>query len=118
MYGHEPLIEMRKKGQKPSIVFLTDYPGKPNWHEQGDYPEVSVYHDVPERADLRFLVNLNVNITASSKDRAKALLEACRKAGAQTVTTMYWGSNSDNYFRMVIRGGMDRFTEDKPKYES
>lgn len=118
MYGHEPLIAMRKAGRKPSMVFLSDFPGKPNWQEHGDYPEISVYHDVPERADLRFLVNLNVNITASSKDRAKALLEACRKAGANSVTVMYWNNNTDNYFRIVTKDGFDQFTEDKNRYES
>jgi len=117
MHGHEPLIALRKQGRKPTMVFLSDFSEKSNWHETGDYPEINVFHDVPERADLRFLVNLNVTITASTKDRAKALLEACVKAGATTVTTCYFANRRDNYFRMVTKDGFDQSTEDKPEYE-
>lgn len=117
MHGHEHLIAMRKRGMKPSMVFLSDFPGKSNWHETGDHPEITVYHDVPERADLRFLVNLSVTITASTKDRAKALLEACRKAGATSVSTCYFRNNQDNYFRLVNKDGFDQTTEDKGRYE-
>lgn len=118
MHGHEPLIAMRKAGKKPSMVFLSDFPQKSNWHETGDHPEICVYHDVPERADLRFLINLNVTITASTKDRAKAFLAACVKAGASSVSTMYWGNRGDNYFRLVNKDGFDRSTEDRREYES
>jgi hypothetical protein len=117
MHGHEPLIAMRKAGRKPTMVFLSDFSEKSNWHETGDYPEINVFHDVPERADVRFLVNLNVTITASSKDRAKALLAACVKAGADTVTTCYFANRRDNYFRMVTKDGFDQSTEDRPEYE-
>lgn len=117
MHGHEPLIAMRKAGKKPTMVFLSDFPEKSNWHETGDYPEISVFHDVPERADLRFLVNLNVTITASTKDRAKALLAACVKAGATSVSTCYHPNNKDNYFRIVTKDGFDQSSEDKPYYE-
>ena len=117
MHGHEPLIAMRKAGRKPTMVFLSDFSEKSNWHETGDHPEITVYHDVPERADLRFLVNLNVTITASSKARAKALLAACVKAGANSVSTCYHANRADNYFRIVNKDGFDQFSEDKPIYE-
>lgn len=117
MKGHEQLIEMRKRGRKPTMVFLSDFSESSNWWETGDYPEVCVFHDVPERADLRFLVNLNVTITASTKDRAKAFLEACVRFGAASVSTCYFQNNRDNYFRLVNKDGFDQTTEDKNRYE-
>lgn len=120
MHGHEHLIDLRKQGQKPSMVFLTDFPVDDDykWWELGEHPEVCVYHDVPERADLRFLVNLNVCITASSKARAKAFFEACKAAGATTVSTCYFPTNQDNYFRLYTKDGFDKTTEDKHRHES
>lgn len=117
MHGHEPLIAMRKAGRKPTMVFLSDFSEKSSWHESGDYPEINVFHDVPDRADLRFLVNLNVTITASTKDRAKAFLAACVEAGANSVSTCYHANQKDNYFRIVNKDGFDQSTEDKPNYE-
>jgi hypothetical protein len=118
MHGHEQLIEMRKRGRKPSMVFLTDFSETSKWWELGEYPEVCVFHDVPERADLRFLINLNVTITASTKDRAKAFFEACKKAGAASVSTCYYPNKHDNYFRLYTKEGFDKTTEDKHQNES
>jgi hypothetical protein len=118
MQGHEQLIDIRIAGGTPTMVFLTDAPVIGKWWEDGDYPEVCVFHDVPERADLRFLVNLNVCITASTKDRAKAFFEACKKAGAATVSACYFPNNKDNYFRLYTKDGFDKTTEDKHRYES
>ena len=118
MHGHEHLIDLRKQGQKPSMVFLTDAPVLGKWWEEGDYPEVCVFHDVPERADLRFLVNLSVCITASTKARAKAFFDACKAAGAATVSTCYFPTNQDNYFRLYTKDGFDKTTEDKHRHES
>jgi hypothetical protein len=118
MHGHEHLIDMRKRGGKPTMVFLTDFPVLGKWWEDGDYPEICVYHDVPERADMRFLVNLNVTITASTKARAKAFFDVCKAAGAATVSTCYFPTNQDNYFRLYSKDGFDQTTEDKHRYES
>ena len=118
MKGHEQLIDIRVAGGKPTMVFLTDFPVMGKWWEEGDYPEICIYHDVPERADLRFLVNLNVCITASTKGRAKAFFEACKAAGASTVSTCFYPNDHENYFRMFTKSGFDKTTEDKHRYES
>lgn len=88
MRGHEGVIEMRKHGRKPAIVFLNDHPSLPgelDWLRYGEHATVEVYRDVPEQLDLRFLVGLRVSITAASVDRAKRFMEACKRAGATTV---------------------------------
>jgi hypothetical protein len=119
MKNHQAVIDMRRQGSKPTMVFLTDYPeadGK--WSKQDDYIDINVFHDVPERADLRFLIGLSVTITASSKDRAKAFFEACVAAGANTVSTCYYPNDKENYFRLYTKDGFDKTTEDKHRYES
>jgi len=119
MKNHHRIIEMRRAGQKPTMVFLTDYPEQDSkWLMDTDHIEVNVFHDVPERADLRFLIGLSVTITTSSKARAKAFFAACVEAGANTVSTCYHPDEKDNYFRLYTKDGFDKTTEDKHRYES
>jgi hypothetical protein len=89
MIGHEPLIELRKLGKKPSMVFLTDFDCKPDWQLYNNYPEICVFNEHPLRCDLRLLVGLSVTITASSKERAITFYENCKRSGANLVATTY-----------------------------
>ena len=89
MIGHEPLIQLRKQGQKPSMVFLTDYDCRPDWHLYNDFPEICIHKDKPFDCDLRFLVGLDVTITASSKDRAIKFYNQCKSIGAFLVASTY-----------------------------
>lgn len=89
MTGHEPLIELRKLGKKPAMVFLTDFDCQPDWHIYNNRPEICVSKDQPLRCDLRFLVGLNVTISASSKERAIKFFENCKQSGATLVASTY-----------------------------
>lgn len=96
MIGHLPLIDMRKRGIKPAIVFLNDYQCETakDWHQPGerfreiwkpDHATVSTAGDVIQLLDLRFLVGMRVSITSTSEIRAKALFEQAKAHGASTV---------------------------------
>jgi putative intracellular protease/amidase len=82
MRGHQKVIELRKKGYKPAIVFLNDYQ-TPAWALDGTTVDIS--GDLVEGLDLRFLVGLMVSTGATTETRAKAILEACKRAGASVV---------------------------------
>lgn len=87
MRGHEGIIDMRKQGKRPSIVFLNDYPcaEQLDWRQWGDHATVEVHGDQPESLDLRCLIGLRVSISAATVERAKRLMEACKQAGAVMV---------------------------------
>lgn len=87
MRGHEGIIDMRKQGKRPAIVFLNDYPcsAELDWRQWGDHATVEVHGDQPEWIDLRYLIGLRVSITAATVERAKRFMEACKRAGATTV---------------------------------
>lgn len=86
MRGHEKLIAMRQRGLRPAIVFVNDFLCPTDWFETGDrHVTVSVAGDALHRADLRFLVGLTVSATSYDEARAKALLQACQRAGAAVV---------------------------------
>ena len=76
MHGHLPLIAMRKRGIKPGIVFLNDFPCETakDWHNPGekfgeswgpDHATVCTVGDVIQLLDLRFLVGMRVSITST-----------------------------------------------------
>lgn len=85
MRGHEPILDMRRQGKRPAIVFLNDFACDTDWTRFGDHATVCVAGDNPELADLRFLIRLNVSICSRTVERAKAFMEAAKRAGAATV---------------------------------
>lgn len=89
MRGHEKVIEARIAGKKPNIVFLNDYPCKTNWFETGEHATVSTDCDSISSLDLRFLVGLRVSISALTEQRAKALFERVKAAGAAVVAACH-----------------------------
>lgn len=90
MRGHLKLIELRQKGLRPAWVFLNDYPTDPRIaSDVFDGTTVEIAGEPIEGLDLRFLVGLRVSAGASSESRAKALLEACRHAGAAMVAVCH-----------------------------
>jgi hypothetical protein len=85
MTGQDEIIELRKRGQRPYIVFLNDFPCNTG-RLAGDHFTVSVSPDEqPEWLDLRFLLGMRVSVLASSEKRARRFLEACKDAGAVTI---------------------------------
>lgn len=85
MRGHEPILAMRRKGQRPAVVFLNDFPCNTDWTQFGDHATVCVAGDNPELADLRFLIRLDVSICSRDECRARGFMEAAKRAGAATV---------------------------------
>lgn len=86
MRGHEPILAMRLRGQRPAFVCLDDHSTETDWHQWADaVPTVCVAGDVIDLLDLRFLVGMRVSIAGSTAARAKALLEAVKRAGAIAV---------------------------------
>lgn len=86
MRGHDAIVALRLKGKKPAIVFVNDYPcDEHDWASHGDHATVCTHGDAIELLDLRFLVGCMVSISSTREERAKALFEAARKAGADVV---------------------------------
>lgn len=97
MIGHEPLKNLRMRGIKPKAVWVVDYPSQisRDWHApvtlsglpmDRHYPSISIEpKDRIESLDLRFLVGLEVHTSSGNENRAKALFEACKRAGAGIV---------------------------------
>jgi len=101
MRGHAPILRMRLAGRRPAIVFLCDFEtqSSKDWQNPGErYGEVwapdhaTVQIDENESIgllDLRFLNGLRVCVSGRTEQRAKALFEACKKAGATTVAASH-----------------------------
>ncbi len=100
MYGHEPIIRMRMRGIKPNVVFISDFPCavSRDWSNPGkkygqvwpaDNASVCTHGDSMSSIDMRFLVGLRVHISATTKERAKALFDKAKAAGAAMVVSTY-----------------------------
>lgn len=89
MRGHENIISQRLNGYAPSIVFLNDYPCKTDWFDYREHATVCTAKDALSSLDLRFLVGLRVSITAVTLDRAQALFERVKLAGAAVVAACH-----------------------------
>jgi hypothetical protein len=101
MRGHEKIVEMRKNGMTPKIVFINDFPCEQSrdWHNPGqrygevwrpDHATVSTAGDALSSLDLRFLVGLTVSISSESEGRAKALFAKAKECGATTVAACHF----------------------------
>ena len=108
MIGHEPLIAMRKTGIKPASVYVSDEVTQltRDWHAhrtlsglpmQQHAPCIAIEDkDTVQRLDLRFLVGLVVFVSGSTEARAKAIFEACKRAGAARVIGCHTATNRRN----------------------
>ena len=85
MRGHEHLIDMRKAGQRPAIVFINDFPCQTDWADWGDHATVCVHGDSLSNMDLRFVVGMTVSVSSFDESRAKRIADACKQAGARIV---------------------------------
>lgn len=90
MRYHHEIIERRKGGLVPGVVFINDYPmaSDPN-HDRLTMDTVCTDGDVIQTLDLRFVVGLKVSISSLSEVRAKALAEKCKAAGASVVAACH-----------------------------
>lgn len=85
MQGHTHIIAMRKQGLTPAQVFVNDYPCKTDWFEEDMAATVCTAGDSIGLLDFRFLVGLTVHIASDSKQRAQAIYNAVKAAGASRV---------------------------------
>ncbi len=87
MRGHQPLIDMRRRGLKPLLVDVDLEPnGCDDWPNWCRTPIVQIEpKDAIHRIDLRFLVGLNVVVTGLDSSRVRRAFDACRAAGAARV---------------------------------
>lgn len=87
MIGDRRILEMRRKGIKPTVVWLSDFPSG-YIDPEATALSVNVAHDMPEALDLRFLVGVSIVIVEGSRDeRLGRLARAAMDAGAQRVIT-------------------------------
>lgn len=96
MRGHETLLQLRKEGLTPKIVFINDYPCETDWFKWGEHATVCVAGDGLESIDFRFAKGLTLSITAANKKRAQALFDLGKASGAKAV-----GCGSDDGFNQV-----------------
>lgn len=89
MKGHVEIIEMRLQRKKPSIVFVNDFQCKTGWVDYGDHATVCTDGDSINALDFRYLNGTRVSISAKSEERAKALFERIKQAGASTVAACH-----------------------------
>ena len=89
MKGHENIIAMRMAGKAPACVFVNDFPCDTNPEITGRMDIVCVDGDVIQLQDWRFVVGLKVSCGSPSEVRAKALLDACKAAGASVVGSVH-----------------------------
>ena len=96
MFGHLPIIEMRKRGTKPVAIFINDFPDSTakDWHEPGrkysetwnpDFPKVCTQGVSIDGLDLRFVRGVIVHIMSESESRAKQLFAKSIGEGANPV---------------------------------
>lgn len=88
MRGAEAIIQARIRGVCPRFVFVNDYPCKTDWMP-GEYPTVCTAHDPLSSLDLRFLTGLRVSVSATTQERAQALFERVKAAGAAAVAAVH-----------------------------
>lgn len=110
MRGHEGLIEMRRRGVVPAIVFLNteadSFGETRDWHIHNPATATVLIEskDRPETLDLRFLVGLLVKVDGSDQRLVERVTKACIAAKAARVIASVTTFADD---RCVINGMTD-----------
>lgn len=113
MRGHEALVAMRLRGQRPKAVFIdvgSDAFG--DWREWPTYrPDLPCLCVSPgetiARLDLRCVNGLDVHVTAPTAATVEALVAACKEAGARVV----WGITDDMAILIADNNGTPKWHE-------
>lgn len=111
MRGHETLIQMRKAGRKPAIVFVNDYPCKTDWSEWGEHATICTAGDSLSSIDFRCLLGLTASISATTEARAKSLFSKAKQAGATVVAACHVQKNVNPWEQ---KGWTEIFHSEKP----
>lgn len=90
MQGHQTLVAARQRGRKPAAVNLhiaAEWPCKPGVFDMPAHEVFVTPAESARRVDLRFLVGLDVFVTAPENEGAAVLpwCQACVAAGAAQV---------------------------------
>ena len=99
MRGHLPLIALRRRGMRPSSVWLSldlPDPSAADWHLWSKTAAIDIDKaDGIGSLDLRFVVGMQVHIQGLNADRCLALHQACMDANASRVVTHVARSTHD-----------------------
>lgn len=98
MRGQNLLEALRRSGHAPVTVDICLYETKP-WVTQDWaiwYPQFATLQaDKPDRAALRCIVGLDVNVSGDDAERVHAMRDACVEAGAsRVVATVFENKDS------------------------
>lgn len=101
MRGHEPIVEMRRRGLTPESVLFTVWPqrsvlrlswGTYEWPAFTSQAQVDVHPNDPiGRIDLRFAVGLFCWVHGRDRVKVQSLAKRLAEAGAQRVMWFLFG---------------------------
>jgi len=92
MTGQQPIIAMRRAGQKPDFVWVNDFACKP------DSLTVCVDAETPELEDFRFLVGITALVTGTDQNRVDRFFKACSAVAKRVIASTY-----DPQLREIVR---------------
>lgn len=93
MRGQAPLIDMRRSGERPSIVFIDTDAGPqalPRWAQWQENDRSMCHLDIQSgeallRIDFRPLIGLMAHVSGSNEARVRAVANLVKEAGAKRV---------------------------------
>lgn len=87
MTGHQPLIAMRLRGQRPPVLWVqTSLQSNRDWARYGERPEIGIEAaDYPDLLDLRFAVGLTVLVDGSNPDRVASVGKAFEQVAKRVI---------------------------------
>lgn len=86
MTGHERILALRRSGQKPAYVWVSDFADATL-----DGVTVRVHGDMPEMLDLRFLVGVTAIVQGDTAKRVERIAKACQKHAARVIASVHEG---------------------------
>jgi hypothetical protein len=116
MRGHQALLELRRGGLRPGLVFVDlvaeHSPITADWQTWGKQAHLAVLETEPIRTlDLRCLVGLHVIASGLDAERVARLHEACKAAGAARVVSMVLRWHGDEVRTVHTRDSMAETVE-------
>lgn len=97
-------------GEMPSCVFIDDFKIEPNkWAQEDDFLNVCVEGDNLKTLDLRFLVGLDVRITANTESRALEIFNVAIKNNANSVAAYCCNNNGTGKMFVYMDGKSQSF---------
>lgn len=86
MTGQKELFEMRRAGQKPEFVWVSDFESC-----RLDGFTVRVAGDTPELEDFRFLVGVTAIVEGSDAARVDRIAKACQSIARRVIASTFNG---------------------------